>query len=122
LAAVGAGFRIPRVGLTAIKAGSLAGGGGGAPRDFDELLSLVPMIKIKGKKNDQEEEYADGPEEALHESVPVLLGVKINPHGDDERNYENDQKGPHLGSSQKQLITHSSLEKIMGLPAVSYQL
>jgi len=87
LTAVGAGFGIPRVGLTAIKAGSGAGGNGGAPGDFDELLSLGPVKKIEGKKNDQKEEYADGPEEALRESVPVLLGVKENPEGHDQRNH-----------------------------------
>jgi hypothetical protein len=118
LAAVGAGFRVPRVGLTAIKAGNRAGGSGGAPRDFDELLSLVPVIKIEGKKNDQEEEYADGPEEALHESVPVLLGVKENPKGHDQRNHvKKDKKETHSGFSRNQhsairlerkLMAHSS--------------
>ena len=122
---MGAGFRIPRVGLAAIKAGSRAGGSGGASRDFDELLSLVPVIKIEGKKNDQEEEYADGPEEALHESVPVFLGVKENPEGHDERNHvKKDKKETHSGFSPKPpvLMAHSSwlmVEKFNG--AISHE-
>jgi hypothetical protein len=103
LAAVGAGFGVPRVGTAAIEAGSRAGGSGGAPRDFDELFSLTPIKKIEGKKNDQKEEDPDGPEEALHESVPVLLGVKENPHGDDQWNHvKKDKKETHSGFSRNQ--------------------
>jgi len=106
LAAVGAGFGIPRVRLTAIKAGSGAGGSGGAPRDFDELLSLVPIKKIERKENDQKEEYADGPEKPLGESVPVLLGVKKNPEGHDQRDYiKEDEKETHSGFSPKTAIS-----------------
>jgi hypothetical protein len=100
---VGAGFGIPRVRLTAIKAGSGPGESGRASRDFDELLFLVPVKKIEGKKNDQKEEYADGPEEALRESVPVFLGVKENPHGHDQRNHvKKDKKETHPGFSRNQ--------------------
>lgn len=100
LATVGADFGIPRVGLAAKKTA-----GYDCARDFHKLFSLAPVKKVERKKNDQEEEDADGPEEALHESVPVLLGVKENPEGHDQRNHENDKKGTHPGFSPKAAIS-----------------
>lgn len=99
LAAVGADFGIPRVGLAAKKTAGYVCRRGRAARDFHKLFSLAPVKKVERKKNDQEEEDADGPEEALHESVPVLLGVKENPEGHDQRNHikKEDKKETHSG-------------------------
>ncbi len=83
------------------EAGSGGGEGGSSSRDLDELLSLVPVKKVQGEKNDQEAKNADRPEKPLGEGVPVLLGIKINPHGDDHRNHENDKKGTHPEFSPK---------------------
>jgi hypothetical protein len=103
LPAVGADFRVPRVGSAAIKAGGCGGGSGGAARDFNKLFFLIPGEKIEGKKNDQDEKDANGPEKALPEGVPVLLGVKKNPEGHDQRNQvKKDKKETHSGFSQKQ--------------------
>jgi hypothetical protein len=99
---VGADFGIARVGLAAIEAASRGGESGNATRDFSKLFSLAPVKKVAGKKNDQEEEDADGPEEALHESVPVLLGVIENPEGHDQRNHiKKDKKETHSEPSPK---------------------
>jgi hypothetical protein len=111
LAAVGASLGVPRVGPAAKKAGGCAGGSRGATRDFDELFSLAPIKKIEGKKNDQEEEDTDGPEKALPESVPVLLGVKKNPEGQDQRNHiKEDENETHSGFSPKQRSPGISFE------------
>ena len=105
---MGADFAVPLIGLAAIKAGSRGGGSGSTAWDFNNLFSLIPVKKVEGEKNDQKEEDADGPEEALHETIPVFLGVKKNPHGDDQRNDEQkDKRENHSGFSPKQLIAHS---------------
>jgi hypothetical protein len=100
---VGADFGVPLVGLAAIEAGSRGDGSGRAARDDDQLFSFTPVKKIEGQKDDQEEEDADGPEEALHESVAVLLGVEENPEGHDQRNHiKKDKKETHPGFSRNQ--------------------
>jgi hypothetical protein len=71
-------------------------------RDKGGFPSFIPVEKVEGEEDDQEEEDADGPEKALPESVPVLLGVKENPHGDNQRNYiKEDEKETHSGFSSK---------------------
>jgi len=71
-------------------------------RDKGGVPSFIPVEKVEGEEDDQEEEDANGPEKSLPEGVPVLLGVKKNPEGDDQWNYiKEDEKETH-GFSQKQ--------------------
>jgi hypothetical protein len=110
LAAMGAGFGVTRIGLAAIETGGPIGWSRRPSRDKGGFPSLIPVEKVEGEEDDQEEEDADGPEKALPEGVPVLLGVKENPHGDNQRNYiKEDEKETH-GISQKQRSAGTGFE------------
>jgi hypothetical protein len=99
---MGAGFRVTRVGLAAIETGGPTGWSRRPSQDKGGLPSLIPVEKVEGEEDDQEEKDANGPEKALPESVPVLLGVKKNPEGHDQRNYiKEDEKETHSVFSQK---------------------
>jgi hypothetical protein len=103
LAAVRAGFGITLVGLAAIEAGGPRRRGLGPYLHGDGFPSFVPVNEVEGKEDDQEEEDANGPEKALPECVPVLLGIKKNPEGHDQRNHvKKDEKETHSGFPQKQ--------------------
>jgi len=111
---MGAGLRVTRIGLAAIETAGRIGrsrrpswGKGGFP-------SFIPVEKVEGEEDDQEEEDANGPEKALPEGVPVLLGVKKNPEGHEQRNHiKEDEKETHPAFSQKQLSAFSRQQTIL---------
>ncbi len=49
-----------------------------------ELSSFIPGEKIERKENKQEQKNSHGPQQTLPEAIPVLLGVVVNPQGDDQ--------------------------------------
>jgi hypothetical protein len=103
---MGAGFGVALIGLAAIEAGCPRCGSlrpylhrGGFP-------SLIPVNKVEGKEDDQEEKDSNGPEKALPEGVPVLLGIEKHPHRDDQRNnIEKDENETHSGFPPKTAIS-----------------
>ncbi len=123
---MGAGFGITRVGLAAIETGGPIGWSRRPSRDKGGFPSFIPVEKVEGEEDDQEEEDANGPEKALPEGVPVLLGIEKHPHGDDQRNYIKEDKKETHGFSQKQLSAFSchrsansldlNIEKKISLP------
>jgi len=106
LAAMGAGFGVTRVGLAAIETGGPIGRSRRPSRDRGGFPSFIPVEKVEGEEDDQEEEDANGPEKSLPEGVPVLLGVKKNPEGHDQRYHiKEDEKETHSGFSPKTAIS-----------------
>jgi len=96
LAAVRADLGVARVGAAAIETSSRGSEKRGLGRGCGAPLSLIPVRKVKGKKNDQDEEHADGPEKPLREGVSILLGVEEYPKGDDQRKHiKKDNKEAH---------------------------
>jgi hypothetical protein len=90
--------------LAAIETGGPAGWSRSRrpPRDKRGFASLIPVEKVDGEEDDQEEKDANGPEKALPEGVAVLLRVKKNPEGHDQRNYiKEDEKENHSAFSPK---------------------
>ncbi len=116
LAAMGAGFRITGVGLAAIKTAGPIGWRRRPSWGKSGFPSFLPVEKVEGEEDDQEEEYANCPEKALPEGVPMLLGIEKHPHGQDQRKHiKEDEKETHPGFSQKQQSAFSRHQTILML-------
>jgi hypothetical protein len=94
--------------LAAIETGGPIGRSRRPSRDRGAFPSFIPVEKVEREEDDQEEKDANGPEKALPEGVPVLLGVKKNPEGHDQRYHiKEDEKETH-GFSPKKLPAFSA--------------
>ena len=109
---MGACFGFTRIGLAAIETASRIGRSRRPSRGKGGFPSFIPVEKVEGEEDDQEEEDANGPEKALPEGVPVLLGVKKNPEGHDQRNQiKEDEKETHPAFSPKAAFSYQPSAK-----------
>ena len=49
-----------------------------------ELSSFIPGEKIERKENKQDQKNSHRPQQTLPETISVLLGVVVNPKGNDQ--------------------------------------